>query len=217
MRPTVSRTRRRSFAMKPPVASSDREAGCEPFNVPFPWSWQCLVEIVHVEDELALRRPEGTEVRQMGVPAALHSDPGALCARQVRCHYQGRPSVESKRGRRHTGHSAPARVPGTRLGLFLQEILPGGRPAHGSNREWPERGARALASRPNCCRSATVRCEPVLLVAVRASGVDRPRGAWRTSLIPQLPSAERADAPPNCRVLDPGLDLAGQAPCVSGQ
>ena len=50
-RPTVSTDAPTVSCDETAVTSSDREAGREPFNVPFPWSWQRLVEIVHVEDE----------------------------------------------------------------------------------------------------------------------------------------------------------------------
>ena len=53
------------------VAPGNGETGRQPLDVPFPWARQGLVEVVHVEDEPALRRPESPEGGQVGVSTAL--------------------------------------------------------------------------------------------------------------------------------------------------
>ena len=56
----------------PRSRAGDLEAGGEPLDVPLPRTRQGLVEVVDVEDELAVRGREGAEVREVGVTAELH-------------------------------------------------------------------------------------------------------------------------------------------------
>src|SRR5262245_26532133 len=49
------------------LAAGELDADHEPLEIPFPWSWQRLVEIVRVEDQIAFRRCKQTEVLQVGV------------------------------------------------------------------------------------------------------------------------------------------------------
>ena len=56
---------------EPVVAPGDLQAATSRFRVRLPGSRQGLVEVVDVEDQVALRGAEGSEVRQVGVAAYL--------------------------------------------------------------------------------------------------------------------------------------------------
>jgi hypothetical protein len=89
----------------------DLHARRQPFDVPLPWTGQRLVEIVDVEDEVALRRGEQPEVGEVGIPAGLHHQTGSGCSSQIAGHRQRRaPEERERRG----GH--PAVVDGQQLG-----------------------------------------------------------------------------------------------------
>ena len=55
----------------PLVAARHHDAGRQALHVPLPGSRVGLVEVVAIEDELALGRPEDAEVREVGVAAEL--------------------------------------------------------------------------------------------------------------------------------------------------
>ena len=57
------------------VAAGDHEAGRQALDVPFPGRRQSLVEIVEVEDQVALGRGKQAEVGQVAIAAGLHLDP----------------------------------------------------------------------------------------------------------------------------------------------
>src|SRR4029077_13654240 len=59
------------LALERPVPTGDADARGEALHIPFPGAGQGLVEVVDVEDQLPLRRGEGTEVRQVRVTAEL--------------------------------------------------------------------------------------------------------------------------------------------------
>jgi hypothetical protein len=50
------------------LAGHDREAGGEPFDVPFPRPGQCLVKVVEVDDDVAFRGGELAEIGDVRVP-----------------------------------------------------------------------------------------------------------------------------------------------------
>ena len=60
-----------------------------------------LVEVVDVEDELAVGRREPTEVRQVGISAALHAESAVGHRRQVGGHHDRGAAVERERRREH--------------------------------------------------------------------------------------------------------------------
>ena len=64
-----------------PVAPRDGEARDQPLHVPLERAGQRLVEVVHAEDEPAVRRGEDAEVRQVRVAAELRVQPGARAVR----------------------------------------------------------------------------------------------------------------------------------------
>jgi hypothetical protein len=55
------------------LAAGDLQTGGQALDVPFPWAPRGLVEVVDVEDEATLGRPEGAEVRQVRVAAGLNA------------------------------------------------------------------------------------------------------------------------------------------------
>ena len=58
------------------VAARDHEARRQALDVPLPRPGQGLVEVVEIEDEAAMWRSEGAEVRQVRVAAQLHVQSG---------------------------------------------------------------------------------------------------------------------------------------------
>ena len=83
------------------VAAHDLEARRQPLHVPLPRAGEGLVEIVDVEEHPPFRRAEQAEVRQVGVTAQLHGDPGDRGCRQVGCHDQRGAPVEREGGDQH--------------------------------------------------------------------------------------------------------------------
>ena len=58
---------------QPEMATRDDDAGGEPLQILFPWSGKRLVEVVDVENDVALRRGKGAEIQQVRVAAGLHA------------------------------------------------------------------------------------------------------------------------------------------------
>ena len=86
-------------------AAGDDDARGEPLDVPLPGRRQRLVEVVGVEHERPLGRPEEPEVGQVGVAAGLHDDVGAGRDREVEGHHRGRAAVV---GEGRLGHARVA-------------------------------------------------------------------------------------------------------------
>ena len=83
------------------IAAHDLEAGRQPLDVPLPRAGEGLVEVVDVEQHLPLGRAEQAEIRQVGVAAQLHGDPGHRGGRQVGRHDQRGAPVERERRDQH--------------------------------------------------------------------------------------------------------------------
>ncbi len=83
------------------ISGRHGEACDQPLQVPLPGPGQGLVEVVEVEDHVALGRPEAAEVREVGVPAELHGDAGRRGVLEVGSHHRGGTPVESERGDEH--------------------------------------------------------------------------------------------------------------------
>ena len=82
------------------VASGDLHARDQPLDVPLERPGVRLVEVVDVEDEVALGAREQTEVRQVGIAAQLDDQSAAGGVGEVGGHQQCCPSVE-REGRDH--------------------------------------------------------------------------------------------------------------------
>ena len=67
----------RSASPKPRSRAGDLDARGQALDVPLERAGKRLVEVVEVEDEVALGRREAAEVREMGVTAELHVEAGA--------------------------------------------------------------------------------------------------------------------------------------------
>ncbi len=94
----------------------------QPFHVPFPRARRRLVEVVHVEEEVALGGAEDAEVGQMCVTAELDPDPGVGRGREIRGHRKRR-APEVGEGR----HQHAPVTDGDQLGnpgpcLLLQQL-----------------------------------------------------------------------------------------------
>src|SRR5262249_40070739 len=109
------------FAAEPVVPGRYLQAGGQPLDVPLPRAGQGLVEVVDVEEELALGRGIHPEVGQVRVPAGLDGQAGDGGGGQVGGHGQGGTPVVAERGGQHP--PIPDRdqlgYPGT--ALFLQQ------------------------------------------------------------------------------------------------
>ncbi len=68
------------------VTSGDDHACGKALEVPFPRRGQRLVEVIDVENHIALGRGEAAEVEQMGVATGLYSEPGDRRMGQVGRH-----------------------------------------------------------------------------------------------------------------------------------
>ncbi len=85
------------------IRDGDREAGREALEIPFPRADRDLVEIVEVEDDVALRRTEQAEIVRVRVAVHHHVDAAARPARQVPGHDMGGPAQEREGRGRHPG------------------------------------------------------------------------------------------------------------------
>lgn len=65
------------------VAGGDVEAGGEALHVPFPGAGVGFVEVVDIEDQVALGRGEATEVQQVAVAAERHDQAAVRRAGQI--------------------------------------------------------------------------------------------------------------------------------------
>ena len=73
------------------------ETGTETLEIPLPRSGQCLVEVVHVEDQPPIGRAEPSEVDEMGVPAQLHGNLRRRGPGEVGSHHRRSTAVETER------------------------------------------------------------------------------------------------------------------------
>ena len=78
------------------------DAGRQPFDVPLPRGRQRFVEIVDVEEDIALRGREAAEIHEVSVAAGLHAKSGGGGRGQVGRHDRSRAAIEGERRLRHT-------------------------------------------------------------------------------------------------------------------
>lgn len=90
---------------QPEVTSADDDARHEPFEVPLPRRRCRLVEVVEVEHERALGRPEQPEVAEVRVATRDNLDARADPQREVVSHDRGGPAVEREGAREHPPHA----------------------------------------------------------------------------------------------------------------
>ncbi len=114
---------------RPPLAPfegarppGDGEARGEPHHVPLPGPRQRLVEVVDVEEQLAIRGGEGAEVGEVGVAAELHGEAAARGARQVRRHHRRGAAVEGERRGEHPPVAERDELADPRGGLGLEQL-----------------------------------------------------------------------------------------------
>src|SRR5208282_4931276 len=84
------------------VTPGDDYACGKALEVEFPRRGKRLVEIVDVENHVALGRSEGTKVHQMRVATCLHSGPGDRRMGQVSRHQRGRAAIKGERRLQHS-------------------------------------------------------------------------------------------------------------------
>ena len=83
------------------VTAGDLEARGEPLQVPLERAWMRLVEVVQVEDELALGGGVASDVGEVGVAAKLRVEAYARRRGEVVRHDRRRAAVERERGDEH--------------------------------------------------------------------------------------------------------------------
>ena len=91
----------RVLAAHPDPSAGHFEARRETLEVELEWPREGFVEVGDVEEQIALRRGEQSEVRHVCVAAELDRDAGVRSRREVRCHRQGRAAIEVERRDRH--------------------------------------------------------------------------------------------------------------------
>ena len=87
------------------MMSGDDNAGREPLDVPLPGRRQSFVEIVDVEEDVALGRGETAEIHQVSVAAGLHAKSGRRRRGQIGRHERGCAAIKRER---RLGHAAEA-------------------------------------------------------------------------------------------------------------
>ena len=86
------------------LAAGQHDTGSHAFYIPFPRSVNGLVEVVDIENQLAVwSSSERAEVLDVSVAADLNLNSGAGQLREVRGHQRRRAPVERKRRRSHAG------------------------------------------------------------------------------------------------------------------
>ena len=109
-------------ALEAALAPGDGEARGEPHHVPLPRPRQSLVEVVDVEDELAIGRGVGAEVGEVGVAAELHVEAAARGRRQVGRHHRRRAAVEGEGRDQHARIAQRHELANPRGGLGLEQL-----------------------------------------------------------------------------------------------
>jgi hypothetical protein len=153
-------------AREPLLPSSDGNAGRQALHVPLPWPRQCLVEIVHIEDEIPLRRREQSEVDQVRITARLDRDAGRRAPGEIIRHDRGTSAIEGERRGQHPAVTNRDQVLLPGPGLYLEDV-DGIRPI---GRRFPLRMSSpwlplpsSLSGRPPRLRTQVLRTPPTLV------------------------------------------------------
>src|SRR5258708_33156151 len=105
---------------EPVVAARHRQARHQPLDVPLPWAWKRLIEVVDVEDHAALWRGVCAEIGEVGIAADLRPDPRDGQRSEIGRHHEGRATEECERRDQHA--PAPHTPPlGTAVRTLLSE------------------------------------------------------------------------------------------------
>ena len=97
----------------------------ETFQIPLPGPGQCLVEIVDIEDDAALGRPEQAEVQEVCIAAGLHVNAGRRRSCKISRHDRRAAAEERERTGRHARVSQRDEVGDPALGLAPQDCQGG--------------------------------------------------------------------------------------------
>ncbi len=89
------------LGLEPVLASGDLEAGDQSLEVPFEGPRQRLVEVVGIEDQMALGGTEDPEVAHVRIPAELRPESGVGRPGQVGSHQQCGAPIEGERRDEH--------------------------------------------------------------------------------------------------------------------
>ncbi len=159
------------------VPRRDLEAGRETFHVPFERPCKCLVEVVEVEDESALRRREAAEVHQVRVTGELRAQRRSRRRRKIVRHHGCRTAEERERRGEHSAVANRNELGDSRRVLRLEErerisvcrelerrvarprhLYPGGAPAGGAIRDGRRRRDRLSGVHPSILPRDTLGC-----------------------------------------------------------
>ncbi len=97
----VDRGRPRVLVLELPVAPGHCKTCRQPLDVPLPRCGQRFVEVVDVEDEVALRRGERAEVQQMTIAAGLYPQAGGRRGGKIVRHQRGGTAQEREGAAQH--------------------------------------------------------------------------------------------------------------------
>ena len=161
------------------------QAGRQPFHVPFPRAGEGLVEVVHVEEQVALGRAEDAEVGEVGVAARLDVA-GPTSGSPARSAVMSRAAPRKKvKGRRASARGGWARDRGQRVACSSRREMGSGRSPGASNVAWSLRGTFARASFPSCARwvGDNRTCLPVAERWLGAAGRDWSSGSVSTVFV----------------------------------
>ena len=206
-----------SVVGREPALSPEHLDACrQPLQIPFPWAGKCLVEVVDVEQHLALGRSEDPEVRQVRIAAELHVDPGSGCLREVGRHDQCGAAVERERRDEHpsVADRDELRHPAARLLLEQQDRVRTGRLRAATRRVPTSESARGQTcrARPAPRRSGARAAERVREASASLSRLSlrRCRSSWSQVAGPcdvlrssrpviRTSSSDLGDRPSRCR------------------
>ena len=104
------------------VAARDGEACNEPLDVPLEWPGKRLVEVVEAEDDLAIRRREAPEVREVRVTAELRVQRRPWPTREIGGHQVRGTAVERERRDEHPAVADRYELEHATLCLLLEQL-----------------------------------------------------------------------------------------------
>ena len=139
---------------RPVLPTGDPHAGDEPAQVPLPRPGMGLVEVVEVEDEVALGRGVEAEVAQVRVAADDRQDAGGRQPGEVLGHDRRGAAQEGERARRPSARSAPGSACSTRPCVAWRSPGARGRPGRPAAPTCPATSAARAVAAPGRARNA---------------------------------------------------------------
>src|SRR6266699_4221796 len=79
------------------MSSCYNDACCKAFYIPFPWTRECLVKVIEIEDLVTFWRGVDAKVVEVRITTELYLDTCDRCCCQVTCHDDRCSAQKSKR------------------------------------------------------------------------------------------------------------------------